>query len=87
MKDRRSTSLKQKQVRLLELFRTHGPISTRSVTPHIHGDDSHEHVKMVHKQVQNLQSRGLIKLEKVGDREHGKRGARPLLWVACEVQA
>lgn len=85
--DNQCAPLKAKQSRLLDLFRAHGPISVRAVTPHIHGDDSHKHVVMVHAQAQNLCAQGLIKPARTGEREHGRRGVRPLLWVAVEVSA
>ena len=74
--------LKEKQKRLLSVFREHGPLTIRAATPHIHGDDSQSHVVMVHAQAENLRARGLIKPVRTGDREHGRRGVRPLLWVA-----
>lgn len=85
--DGRSTTLKPKQVALLDLFRAHGPISVRALTPRIHGDDDRIHRIMVSNQVKSLSRRGLIKPASVGAREHGDRGTLPFLWVACGVQA
>lgn len=85
--DNTCAPLKAKQKRLLDVIRSHGPISVRSITSHIHGDDTQRHVLMVHAQTYSLRDRGLIKPAHTGEREHGRRGVRPLLWVAVEVQA
>lgn len=81
--DGRSTSLKPKQVALLDLFKAHGPISVRALTPRIHGDDDRIHRIMVSNQVKSLSRRGLIKPAGFGARENGARGTFPLLWVAA----
>jgi hypothetical protein len=46
--DHKPQALKAKQVRLLDLFRQHGPISIRAITPHVKGNDTHQHIKDVH---------------------------------------
>jgi len=80
--DHKPQALKAKQVRLLDLFRQHGPISIRAITPHVKGDEAYQHIKDVHAQAENLCARGLIKPFCTGEREHGRRGVRPLLWIA-----
>jgi len=76
-------SLKAKQLRLLDAFRRLQPVTVRAVALAIHGDDQPVHIRMVHNQVPALQSRGLITPVRIGEREHGKRGVRPLPWRTC----
>lgn len=79
--------LKAKQRDMLALIERLGPVSMRALSPHIYGDDRARHVQQVHARSYSLAALGLIKPASTGEREHGKRGIRPLLWVRTEVKA
>lgn len=81
-----TSQLKKKQVALLGLIRQHGPISARSLAMHVHGIDDRVRQIMVSRQIQSLSRRGLI-CPRVGERETGKRGIRPMVWSVCEAKA
>lgn len=78
-----TSPLKKKQVALLGLIRQHGPISARSLAMHVHGVDDYISCTMISRQIRSMSRRGLIR-PRIGDRETGRRGIKPMVWSVCE---